>query len=143
MISTIYFLLFAIILFSLSAYVITMSSNLVSPEFGFKQDQDLKMEDSKIKINHLKSYGKAKKESAKVNHTLENSKTVDVDLEIKKQSRQLKRNLRTLNYIFLLEARPNMIKDQERLEEISNLKESLQRQIIRNTKLLNNYRQAQ
>lgn len=63
--------------------------------------------------------------------------------EMEKQRKQLKRNLRTLNYISLLLANDHMVKNPKRLEEICNLKEGIERQIIKNTSTLNKNRKQQ
>ncbi|WP_370002213.1 hypothetical protein [Winogradskyella sp.] len=65
---------------------------------------------------------------------------LDLNFEIKKQSHQLRRNLKTLDYISRLEANAGLDDNAERLEEIKNLKNGVQRQIIKNTSLLNKYR---
>ncbi len=63
--------------------------------------------------------------------------------EMEKERKQLKRNLRTLNYISLLLANDHMVKNPKRLEEICNLKEGIERQIIKNTSTLNKNRKQQ
>lgn len=68
-------------------------------------------------------------------------KKLDIEDDIKKQSNQLKKNLRTLNYITLLQADVHIIKDPKRLEEINKLKEGVELQILKNTKILNKYKQ--
>lgn len=65
---------------------------------------------------------------------------LDLNFEIKKQSHQLRRNLKTLDYISRLEANAGLDDNAEQLEEIKNLKNGVQRQIIKNTSLLNKYR---
>ena len=60
----------------------------------------------------------------------------DVENQLKTYNKQLSRNLKTLNYIFLLELDSDFIKDSKRSKAILNLKESLQREVIRNTKLI-------
>lgn len=67
---------------------------------------------------------------------------IDVNFEIKKQSRQLKRNLKTLEYISQLETNFHLENNPKRLADIVNLKKSVQRQIVKNTNILNKYRQA-
>jgi len=64
--------------------------------------------------------------------------TSEVEYKLKKYNSQLSRNLKTLNYIFLLELDSDFIKDSKRSVDILNLKESLQREVIRNTKLICN-----
>lgn len=61
----------------------------------------------------------------------------EIESKLKKYSRQLNRNLKTLQYIFLLELDSEFIKDSKRSLDILNLKESLQREVIRNTKQIN------
>ena len=63
----------------------------------------------------------------------------DDALKMRKLRRQLERNLRTLNYIIILESNYRQMQECKRIEEVVNLKENLQREIIRNTRLLNNY----
>ncbi len=143
MLSTFYFFLFVVSIFFVSIYVIMASTEIVEPEYNSADESKLKVPNSATYINSFSVSNPNQNEMQSSNSEKDDFKPVDVNLEIKNKSRQLKRDLRTLNYITLLEARPKMIKDSERLEEISNLKEGLQRQIIKNTNLLNNYRQAQ
>lgn len=63
--------------------------------------------------------------------------TSTLQTELKKQSNQLRRNLKTLNYLFILELNSNTEKDSKRLLDIQNLKRSLQREVIRNTRQIN------
>ena len=135
----IYFLLFAFILLSLIIYTIITSPELFSialnPTINYEIEKDLSQS-----VNLSVSADESLKSNFKADYKTENTTEVDIELQIKKQSRQLRRNLKTLNYISIIEARPHMIKNKQRLEEIKNLKDSLQREIIRNTKLLNDYR---
>lgn len=71
------------------------------------------------------------------------SQELETQNEMVKQRKQLKRNLRTLNYISLLLANDHMVKNPKRLEEICNLKEGIERQIIKNTSTLNKNRKQQ
>ncbi|WP_278004829.1 hypothetical protein [Winogradskyella marincola] len=71
------------------------------------------------------------------------SQELETQNEMEKQRKQLKRNLRTLNYISLLLANDHMVKNPKRLEEICNLKEGIERQIIKNTSTLNKNRKQQ
>lgn len=81
------------------------------------------------------------------NNTMREKKATSQELEtqneMEKQRKQLKRNLRTLNYISLLLANDHMVKNPKRLEEICNLKEGIERQIIKNTSTLNKNRKQQ
>ncbi len=134
----IYVLIFAILVFSVGAYFMIMSPTPIA----FNNDTShngLYAFNSKSNFNiSVFSSSKCKEDKE---YTI--NKELEIQQEIKKQRRQLKRNLRTLNYITLLQADAHMIKDPKRLEEISNLKEGIERQIVKNTRLLNNYRQLQ
>jgi hypothetical protein len=134
----IYVLVFTISVFSVGAFFMIMSPSPIA----FNNDAShngLYAFNSKSNFNiSVFSSSKCKEDKE---YIINND--LDIQQEIKKQRRQLKRNLRTLNYITLLQADAQMIKDPKRLEEIGNLKEGIERQIVKNTKLLNNYRQLQ
>lgn len=72
-----------------------------------------------------------------------NSLELNIQAEVKKHNNILKRNLKTLNYLAVLQVNPSMINNPKRLEEIQNLKNGLERQIIKSTKLLNSYKELQ
>ena len=133
-----YFIIFTLLVFSIGAYFIYMELNPIA----FNGDSSEKSLD----IYNTKSNSNASLFStSKCNEGKENMvrKKLEIQQGIEKQQKQLKRNLRTLNYITLLQADAHMIKDPKRLEEISNLKEGIERQIVKNTRLLNNYRKLQ
>ncbi|WP_299122477.1 hypothetical protein [uncultured Winogradskyella sp.] len=60
--------------------------------------------------------------------------------DLKKHKRQLRRNLHTLNYLFILELDSKNLGNDKRILDIQNLKESLQREVIRNTKFISDYK---
>jgi|GEM_PF-5408188 len=131
-----YFIIFTLLVFSIGAYFIFIELNPIA----FNGDSSEKSLDS----YHSKSNSNASLfSSSKYNGDKENMvrKKLEILQGIEKQQKQLKRNLRTLNYITLLRADVHIIKDPKRLEEINKLKEGVELQILRNTKILNKYKQ--
>jgi len=139
MTSTTYFLLFVILLFSLNVYFFVMSYKIPIPEFDTVENTELKTQESNFFADHLLSFKGKIKNFIKRKDKLD-SAAIETNIQIKKQRSQLKRNLKTLNYITSLEANYCAVKDSKRLKDVINLKESLEREVIRNTKLLNHYK---
>lgn len=138
MIFTFYFLFFAMMLFSLIVYVIGNSPDPVTLSFYPNSNDQFTVNNVNPDVCYSKAVFNNSKTKVKANSVQEDSE--DIDSERKKQSQKLKRDLKTLNYIFILESRPSMINDPKQLDDIRNLKENLQRQIIKTTQKLNNYR---
>lgn len=131
-----YFIIFTLLVFSIGAYFIFIELNPIA----FYGDSSKKSLDN----YHSKSNSNVSRfSSSKCNVGKENMvrKKLEIQQGIEKQQKQLKRNLRTLNYITLLKADVHIIKDQKRLEEINKLKEGVELQILRNTRILNKYKQ--
>ncbi|WP_400079296.1 hypothetical protein [Winogradskyella sp. R77965] len=66
--------------------------------------------------------------------------TITLKSQLKKQKKQLRRNLSTLNYLFILELNREDLSDDKRNLDIQNLKASLQREVIRNTQFISDYK---
>lgn len=131
-----YFIIFTLLVFSIGAYFMFIELNSIAFN-GDSSKKGLEISPSKTNFNTLLF------SSSKCNEDKENTvrKKIEIQQEIEKQQKQLKRNLRTLNYITLLQADVHIIKDPKRLEEINKLKEGIELQILKNTKILNKYKQ--
>lgn len=60
------------------------------------------------------------------------------EFDLRMAKNKLGKNLKTLNYLYLLEFNSKSLLCPDRMEEIRELKENLQREVIRNTTLISN-----
>ncbi|MFC0604470.1 hypothetical protein [Winogradskyella pulchriflava] len=60
------------------------------------------------------------------------------EFDLRMAKNKLGKNLKTLNYLYLLEFNSKSLLCPDRMEEIQELKENLQREVIRNTALISN-----
>jgi hypothetical protein len=71
--------------------------------------------------------------------TLRRTVLSEAEKELKRNRTRLRRNLLTLNYISSLESETEALEEVESFTEVINLKRRLQREVIRNTRLVRHY----
>lgn len=69
-----------------------------------------------------------------------NDQRYDKEHEFRIAKNKLGKNLKTLNYLYVLEFNSKSLLCPERMEEIRELKENLQQEVIRNANLLSTYK---
>lgn len=134
----IYFILLIIIMFSVHAYVASFYNHKVSTHVVLNNS-------SKSGVSFFKTIYKPKKSISMQKSKTNKSKKVgysveEIELEIKNYSRQLNRNLKTLDYISIMEMKAEIEDNIALLLDLLNLKESVQRELIINTQQINHYK---
>ncbi|WP_430467947.1 hypothetical protein [Winogradskyella ouciana] len=141
MIASVYFVLFFVIILAFCIYLIAIGrSTVLSNDYSYPQNNIhfLSRKVQSVSFSRLKLHFEGNQIKGTEVSSFKNE--THIELQIKKENRHLKRNLKTLSYINFLEANSDVVHNSKRDEEIKNLKTSVQRQIIKNTDLLNRYR---
>lgn len=139
MISALYFMISFVAILLFCVYFVAFGIGSVALNNAF-QPNTFEMVNAKDKLKGTLSKTSEIENKALNINSPKQFQVLDLNFEIKKQSHQLRRNLKTLDYISRLEANAGLDDNAEQLEEIKNLKNGVQRQIIKNTSLLNKYR---
>ncbi|WP_411894890.1 hypothetical protein [Winogradskyella sp. A2] len=65
--------------------------------------------------------------------------TLNMEEELKRNRRQLRRHIMTLNYLAKLESSKSSLKEFTPVVEMTNIRQKLHREVIRNAKLVKHY----
>ena len=134
----IYFLLILFIQLIITAYF--RLSRAIDLSLKLSNEKPLKFKDSLSNLSFKDfSFNNFANNNAKKDIPKLKDSTQDIDKELHKCRRQLRRNLMTLNYLTVLESNPEVLQDPKPISDVINLKKRLQCEVLRNTRLVKHY----
>ncbi len=122
-----YFLVIALFQIALISYLIYTGNNI---QLGRLNKRTLRIESLTAKKNENLSL---------LTKTESQCSGMDMEKELKRNRKQLRRHLMTLNYLSKLESSNIELKDIAPIVDMINIKEKLHREVIRNAKLVKHY----